>query len=73
MHVISKSDFDNWLSDPVTKAYYAAVQERIADATSFLVVQAGIDSKEDNFYRGFIRAYQEALQFRIDDLEETTE
>lgn len=60
------SDFQNWLSDPVTKAFYEACQIRIEDAKDELSRSAGIDSLQDNFYRGFIHAYREMQDFRID-------
>lgn len=73
MQQISQSDFDNWRSDPVTKAFYIAISERIEDAKEVLATQAGLDLNEDNFLRGFIRAYRETLMFRIDDLQEAVE
>ena len=36
MTVISKSDFDNWKSDPVTKAFFQAAQERVEEAKDVL-------------------------------------
>ena len=71
MQQISQSDFDNWKQDPVTKAFFLACNERIEDAKDLLAVQAGLDHAQDNFLRGFIQAYRETTQFRIDDLQET--
>lgn len=73
MQQISQSDFDTWRSDPVTKAFFLAVTERIEDAKEVLSTQAGLDVNQDNFFRGFIQAYRETLQFRIDDLQEAVE
>lgn len=70
MQRVSQSDFVNWKSDPVTKAYFTAVIERIEDAKEVLSNQAGVDVNEDNYLRGFIRAYRECLEFRIEDLQE---
>lgn len=71
MQRVSRSDFDNWKSDPVTKLFFQAAFERIEDAKNVLAVQAGLNSQEDNYLRGLIRAYQELAEFRIDDLEDT--
>jgi len=70
MAIPSASDFSNWRQDPVTKAFYLAMVERIEEAKEVLSNQAGFNAVEDSYYRGFIRAYREALEFRIDDLTE---
>lgn len=69
--VISKSDFDNWKHDPVTKAFFQAAEDRVEDAKEIVIAQAGIDSVNDNFYRGFVVAYREMQDFRVE--EEKTE
>ena len=56
MTVITASDFLDWKSNPVTKAFFEACNERIEDA-------------KDNLLRGFVLAYREMQEFRIDDLE----
>jgi hypothetical protein len=66
---INASDFANWKSDPVTKAFLEACYLRIQDAKNTLAASAGLNSTEDNFNRGFIHAYSEVFDFRIDDLE----
>jgi hypothetical protein len=68
MALISQSDFTNWKSDPVTQAYFEAIVYRIEDAKDSLVATAGLDPAADNFNRGFIYAYRELLDFRIDDV-----
>lgn len=70
MAILTRSDFDNWRSDPVTKAFMEAAHIRIEDAKNVLSEQAGIDSSEDAVIRGMIRAYREMQDFRIDDLED---
>jgi hypothetical protein len=70
MQIPSKSDFDNWKSDPVTKAFFTAARERVEDAKEVLSVQAGLDPIQDNLIRGLIQAYREMQDFRIEDLEE---
>lgn len=69
MAIPNQSDFENWKSDFVTKAFFLAAQERIEDAKDLLSVQAGIDSNQDNYVRGLIQAYREIQDFRIGDLE----
>lgn len=66
MNIVSKKDFDNWKSDPVTKAFFDAAQERITDSKDILAKSAGLDQISDNFMRGFIQAYVEMLEFSVD-------
>ena len=73
MTVISKSDFDNWKSDPVTKAFFQAAQERIEEAKDVLSVEAGLNPIQDNTLRGLIQAYREIQDFRVEDIEEVQE
>ena len=62
------SDFLNWRSDPVTKAFYEAIQVRIDDCKDILATSAGLDSASDNFNRGFIAAHSESLEFRMEEI-----
>lgn len=71
--MITKSDYDTWHSDPVTKAFFLALAEQISQVKEVLSVQAGLDPNEDNFKRGYVRACQDVLLFRIDDLQEAVE
>jgi len=68
--MISKSEWSDWKANNVTRAFFAAAEERVEDAKDVLADSAGQDSDLDNFYRGFIRAYREMQDFRIEDLEE---
>jgi hypothetical protein len=70
MNPVSQSDFNDWRSNAVTKAFMSAASERIIDAMYNLSNTAGIDSGQDSFMRGFIAAYRELESFRIDDLQE---
>ena len=70
MSVLSRSDFDNWQADPVTKVFKLAIAEAIQQAKETLAQSAGLVSTEDNFLRGYIRAMFDTLEFRIDDLRE---
>jgi hypothetical protein len=67
--MISKSDFDTWKADPVTKAFMEACHYRIEDAKDILATSAGLDNINDNFTRGFISAYNEIQNFRYEDAE----
>lgn len=64
--MITYSDWLEWRQQPVTKAFYEACLERISEAKDVLALNAGFDSVQDNMYRGFIRAYLEMLDFRVE-------
>ena len=66
---LSKSEFDTWKADSVTKAFFLACEQRVEDAKEILANQAGINAVEDNLLRGFIRAYREMQDFRVEDAE----
>lgn len=67
---ITKDQFQQWKEDDVTKAFMEAASERVMDAKDILATQAGLDPTSDNFYRGFVAAYEEMKDFRIDFDEE---
>ena len=69
MTVITASDFVDWKSNPVTKAFIEACNIRVEDAKDELAISAGINPTQDNLLRGFILAYREMQDFRIDDIE----
>ena len=69
MTVITASDFIEWKSNPVTRAFFEACNERIEDAKDNLSISAGIDSTQDNLIRGIIYAYREMQEFHIEDIE----
>jgi hypothetical protein len=69
MAQITASDFQQWKENSVTKAFMWAAQERIEDGMNVLSTTAGMDLIQDNYMRGFIAAYRELEQFRIDDIE----
>lgn len=66
--LVTKSEWVDWTSNPVTKAFLEAAFIRREDAKEILAVSAGLDGDSDNFYRGFIAAYDEMKDFRIEDL-----
>jgi len=65
-----KSEFLDWKTNMITVAYFEAIHERIKDATAGLIESAGLDNAQDNFWRGFIHAYGEMLDFRVEDVKE---
>ena len=65
--MVSVSDFQDWKSNHVTKAFFEACDIRIEDAKEMLASQAGMDSISDSCYRGFILAYNEMKDFRVDE------
>lgn len=68
--MISKEEWTDWKQHQVTKAVFEACRMRVTDATDILVDQAGLDQGQDNFYRGFIRAYNEMLSIKLDEVQE---
>jgi hypothetical protein len=63
---ITYTDWLDWRQQPVTQAFYEACIERIAESKEVLSISAGLDSTQDNFYRGFIQAYMEMLDFKVE-------
>lgn len=68
--MINKDEFADWKAQDITKAFFAAAEQRIEDAKDILADTAGKEPDNDNFFRGFIHAYRELQDFRIDDMEE---
>ena len=68
--MISSNDFYTWKSDPVTKQFFDACFNREFEAKEELAASAGLDTAEDNFKRGFIRAYSEIQNVTFGDMEE---
>ena len=67
--IITPEDWKAWKQDTVTQLFYEAVKERIEDAKETLANTAGQDMIMDNFYRGFIYAYREMLEFKVEEQE----
>lgn len=65
---LSKSEWTDWKQHNVTRAYFHAARERIEESKEILANSAGQDSDQDNFLRGFIAAYNEMLDFRVEDV-----
>ena len=67
--VISQNDFETWKADPVTKAFMIALADAVEAVKEDLAASAGLDSADDNFKRGYIRANMDALLFRVEDID----
>lgn len=65
--MITKEEFSEWKSMEVTKAFFDACRERVFDAKDILGESAGLDPAYDNYLRGFIKAYEEIRDFKIED------
>lgn len=70
MSTITKTEWGDWKQDNITRAFFSAADQRIEDAKDILSVTAGMDVEENNWYRGFIAAYREMQEFRVDDLQD---
>jgi len=64
--LVSYEEWLDWKQHPVTKAFYSTVLDRIHESKEFLSLSAGLDHASDNMMRGFIRAYNEMLEFKVE-------
>jgi len=67
---ITKEEWNDWKTHDITRAFYQACAFRVEDAKDILGASAGLDSDTDNFYRGFIAAYNEMREFKVEDVED---
>ena len=67
--MISVSDFLNWKSDPVTKAFFQAAQERVEECKDVLSTSGGNNKLNIRFFVGMIHAYRELQEFRVEDFD----
>jgi len=65
---VTKSEWTDWKVNNVTRAFFHAADERIEEAKDILANTAGQDSSADSFLRGFISAYREMQDFRVEDV-----
>jgi hypothetical protein len=70
MSGITPSEFEEWQNHFITKEFMSAILTRIEDAKEILSYSAGKDQLEDSFMRGFIHAFREALEFKVENQEE---
>ena len=69
--MITKEEWIDWKANPVTRAFYEACVIRIEDSKEVLATTAGRDQYQDSFMSGFIQAYREMQDFKIEDLDES--
>lgn len=67
MENVSKEDFIDWKSSPVTQAVFSVVEERIYDAMDILSATAGNDPVADRYLVGMIRAFKELQEITYED------
>ena len=69
--MITYSDWLEWRKLPITQLFYEVCRERIEEAKEAAINQCGLDHSQDNFYRGFVYAFREMLEFKVEpeDLE----
>jgi len=67
--MITKSDFIDWKTHPVTKEVFSSITERIYLLQEELGGSAGQDAYEDAKRVGAIRQCRDILDMSIDDLE----
>lgn len=65
--MINQQDFNEWRSQPVTRAFFLAAQERIDECKDILSFSAGTDQAQDRLLVGLITAYREMQEFRVED------
>lgn len=65
--MINQSDFNEWKTQPVTRAFFLAAQERIDECKDLLSYSAGTDQAQDRLLVGLITAYREMMEFRVED------
>ena len=69
--MISKSDFIDWKSHPVTKEVFASIYERIRQLQEELGNTAGSDVRQDSLKVGAIQACRDILELNVEDMEGT--
>lgn len=65
--MINQQDFNDWKTQPVTRAFFLAAQERIDECKDLLSYSAGTDQAQDRLLVGLITAYREMQEFRVED------
>ena len=67
--MITKDDFIDWKKNPVTQTFFAALITKINLGATELSYSAGMDSQEDRFKCGMLRAFREVLEVDLEELE----
>ena len=63
----TKADFIDWKSNPVTKAVFTKLLNRIDELQAELGQQAGINPRMDAIKVGAIQAYSDLLDLDFDE------
>ena len=66
--MINKTEWVDWQANLVTRGFFAAAEQRVEDAKEILAGSAGMEPEQDNYLRGFISAYREMQDFRVEDV-----
>lgn len=70
MTILTRSDFDNWKQDSVTKAVMVSINERIFNAVQSLTGTPRSDLDSVNWTRGYISALESLLEINFEDTQE---
>lgn len=65
---VTKDSFRDWISNPVTKAVFATLADKIGEAKEHLGNTAGVDPSHDRFMVGIIQAYMTVLGIDFDEV-----
>lgn len=71
--MITKEDFIQWRSEPVTKRVFELITEKLAQGIEELSYRAGENSITDREYVGKIAAYRDLLGISYYELEDEDE
>jgi hypothetical protein len=69
--MITKQDFIDWKSHPVTKEVFSLISERIHQLQEELGGSAGADVRQDAIKVGAIQANRDILELSIDGQEDS--
>jgi hypothetical protein len=64
---ITKSEFQDWTTNLVTKEVMRVIEARVEDAKDILSVSAGDNSYQDAILVGMIKAFREVGEISYDD------
>ena len=64
---VTREEFQQWKENPVTKAVFEVIDNRVEDAKDILATAAGEDSRTDAVLVGMIRAFNELKEIGYDD------
>lgn len=67
--IITVPDFQDWKSQPVTKAVHAEMDAMIQGVAGELADTAGVDQILDRYRAGYIQGIRDVLNIRVDDIE----